>query len=231
MTVWRMVAVCVVLALAGPARAEEKPFDPSFAPALEKALAPLGAVKADLLKQTLRLSTAARSGGKPGPSGLKKKPLSATNFKPAFQGRPVLDAWMLSVDLSAEEKKAMRQGIESLLDMFVKEFRPNNLGASVTIAIGLCVMIVDDVDLTERFEKDLDQSINDVIANQPGIMKLSAREKHAMSEQLLTMTAIALTFYSVGKESNNATTSRAAVEMSKAILTVLIGQPSGLAVK
>ena len=228
MNVWRLVVVFVVLALAAPARAEEKAFDPSFVPALEKALAPMAAVKAELLKQTQRLSSAARSGGKAGSSGLKKKPRSATDFKPVLQGRPVLDAWLLQEDLTAEEKTAMRQGIESLLDMFAKEFRPNNLGSSVAIAIGLCVMIVDDVDLTEKNEKDLDQTMNDVIANQPGLLKLSAREKHAMSEQLLTLTAIALTFNSVGKESQNATTLRASVEMAKAILTVLTGQPSSL---
>ncbi|MBL9017333.1 MAG: hypothetical protein JNL83_24305 [Myxococcales bacterium] len=52
-----------------------------------------------------------------------------------------------------------------------------------------------------------------------------------MSEQLLTMTAIALQFYSVGKASNNARTLKAGVEMSKAILTVLTGQPSVLPAK
>lgn len=229
MNVWRLVVLFVVLALAAPARAEEKPFDPAFAPALEKALAPMAPVKAELLKQIRRLSAATRTGGKAGSSGLKKKPRTATDFKPVLEGRPVLDAWMmLEEDLTAEEKTAMRQGIESLLDMFAKEFRPNNLGSSLTIAIALCVMVVDDVDLTDKFQKDLEQTMNDVLASQPGLLKLSAREKHAMSEQLLTLSAIVLTFNSVGKESKNATTLRASVEMAKAMLTVLTGQPSSL---
>lgn len=232
MQVWRLVVVFVVLALGAPARAEEKPFDPAFAPALEKALAPMAPLKAELRKQTLRLATAVRTGGKAGSSGLKKKPRSATDFKPVLKGRPVLDAWMqLQPDLTAEEKTAMRQGIESLLEMFAKEFRPNNLGSSLTIAIGLCVMVVDDVDLTEKFQKDLEQTMNDVLANQPDLLKLSAQEKHGMSEQLLTLTAIVLLFNSVGKETKNATTLRASVEMAKAILTVLTGQPSSLPAK
>jgi hypothetical protein len=225
-----MVVVCLVLAFAGTARAERQ-FDPSFAPALEKAVAPLASVKAELLEQTLRISAAVRTSTKPRASGLKKKPLSATDFKPAFEGRPVLDGYMLSVAITGEEKKAMREMLESILAQYAKEFRPNNLGTAVAFAVSISVLIADDVDLTAAGDKEVMQTFNDVIANQPGLVKLSAQDKHMISEHLVTMTAIALQFYAVGQSSKNALTTKASVEMSKAILTVLIGQPSVLPAK
>ncbi|MBL9017332.1 MAG: hypothetical protein JNL83_24300 [Myxococcales bacterium] len=84
------------------------------------------------------MAAAARTATKPPRSGLKKKPLSATDFKPAFQGRPVLDGYMLSVPVSGDE----------------------------------------NVDIAAAGDKELVQTMNDVIANQPALPKLSAREKH-----------------------------------------------------
>ena len=231
MNVWRLVVMCAALAFAGTARAEEKTFDPNFAPALAKAVAPLESVKPELLKQTLRLSAAVRTSRKPPASGLKRKPMSATDFKPAFEGHPVLDAYMLNLEVSGDEKKAGRQLIESILAQYDKEFRRNNLGTAVAFAVSISILIADDVDLTAAGDKEVMQTFNDVIANQPGLVKLSAQEKHMISEQLVTMTAIALQFYAVAKNTNNALTMKAAVEMSKAILTVLIGQPSVLPTK
>jgi hypothetical protein len=181
--------------------------------------------------QMTKRSVAAMAGATPAPAAptpapsAPRQPLSATDFKPAAPGRPVLDAYLASLQFPPDQRATLRQVIEASIAEFEKAGRKNNVAASMAVALEASVLVLRGHENSDAESKALLQALNDLIAVSPEWKKMSAREKQNMSDSLLLASALTLNLAIVGKEDE--TSKKASVAIAEELLLRLTGSKTG----
>ena len=146
-----------------------------------------------LLKKNLEGNQAA-----PAPQQAPKvahKPISATDFKPADKGHPVIDKFVAGFLLSPDDRAQLKQALELSLKNFERETRKNNVATSFAIAIVAAVHCANGYDIPDAQSDEMVANINDALASLPTWKKMSARDKQTMSDAMLVYAAMMLNLY------------------------------------
>lgn len=181
--------------------------------------------------QSARRSVAAMAGATAAPAEAAptpkapRLPLSATDFKPSAPGRPVLDNYLASLQLPADQRVVLRQVLEASIVELEKESRKNNVAASMAVAIEASLLVLRGHENSDAESKALIQALNELIAVSAEWKKMSAREKQNMSDSLLLASALAVSLTIVGKEDE--TSRKASVAIAEELLLRLTGSKTG----
>ena len=123
------------------------------------------------------------------------KPLSATDFKPADKGHPVIDKFVAGFQLTPADRAGLKQALEQSLKNFEKETRKNNVATSFAIAIVAAVHVANNYDIPDADSDEMCLNINDAFAGSPQWKKMSARDKQTFSDAMLVYAAMMLNLY------------------------------------
>jgi hypothetical protein len=120
------------------------------------------------------------------------RPLSATDFKPADKGHPVIDRFVSGFELEPADRAGLKQALAKSLENFEKETRKNNVATSFGIAIVAAVHVANGRDIPDAESEELVANINDAMASSPQWTKMSARDKQTFSDAMLVYAAMML---------------------------------------
>ena len=153
----------------------------------------------------------------PPPAKVAHKPITATDFKPADKGHPVVDKFVAGFPLSPEDAASLKQALRLSLDNFEKETRKNNVATAFAIAIVAAVHVANNYDIPDAQSDEIVLSLNDAFAGSPQWKKMSARDKQTISDAMLVYAAMMLNLY--GQPDDNV--KAAGVNMARELLARL----------
>lgn len=145
-------------------------------------------------------------------------PLSATDFRPPAK-RQLPD--MLAEQTpgaTAEQKAALKQLYHGVMDAFEKEARKNNLAYAFAMLLGGALQVWTGKEIPDAESEKLAQDLNNLLASDGGLAKLSPAEKQKMYEAFIITGGSILAFWQMGAESNDDTLKNSAKDLAKFVL-------------
>ena len=143
------------------------------------------------------------------------QPLSATDFKRTGKGRPVLDRYMASTKLTGQQAAEFRAAIDATLGQLEAQVRKDNVATSMAVLITASTYVVRGVELDDATQDRLVAALNDVLAADPGFIKLKASDKQVVSDTLMVQAAVIVILSAIGDDSSKAASKAAAREALK----------------
>ncbi len=152
-----------------------------------------------------------------------QRPLSATDFKRTGKGRPVLDRYMASTKLTGQQAAEFRAAIDATLGQLETQVRKDNVATSMAVLIAASTYVVRGVELDDATQDRLVAGLNDVLAADPGFVKLKASDKQVVSDTLMVQAAVIVILSAIGDDGSKAASKAAAREA----LVFLTGSETG----
>lgn len=117
-----------------------------------------------------------------------KFPLARTDFKRT-------SPWLLPMTFAKSipgstpaQQKELSKAFVVVLDTVLKETKRPNLAYGLAVLIGVCIQIAYDVELPDAEFEQFAAGLNDVLAANPGLKRMSAKQKQqAYESMVLTM--------------------------------------------
>jgi hypothetical protein len=151
-------------------------------------------------------------------------PMTATDFTPALPGHPFVEQYLQSQPLTDEQRFAIFQNFGEMAARTARDARPNNLAASMAMAICGAIYLTDS-----RFsDADSDRYyvfLNDVLGAAPEIAAMSGLQKQNLSDALILQITVAKSLADLG-QSNPAARAQS-VLLARDMLLQLTGSPTG----
>jgi hypothetical protein len=151
-------------------------------------------------------------------------PMAATDFTPALPGHPFVEQYLQSQPLTGEQRFVILQDFGEMLARTAKEARPNNLAASMAMAICGAIYLTDS-----RFtDADSDRYyafLNDVLGASPEIAAMSGLQKQNLSDALILQITMAKLLADQGQ--NDPAMRAQSVQVARDMLVQLTGSPTG----
>jgi hypothetical protein len=148
-------------------------------------------------------------------SNAAQRPLSATDFKRTGKGRPVLEQYMASTKLTGQQAAEFRAAIDATLRQLEAQVRKDNVATSMAVLIAASSYVVRGVELDDATQDRLVAGLNDVLAADPGFVKLAASDKQVVSDTLMVQAAVIVILSAIGDDSSKAASKAAARETLK----------------
>ncbi len=148
-------------------------------------------------------------------SGNAGQPLSATDFKRAGTGRPVLDQYIASSKLTGRQAVEFRAAIDATLGQMEAQVRKDNVATSMGVLIAASTYVVRGIELDDPTQDRLIAGLNDVLAADPGFAVLKAKDKQIVSDTMMVQSAVILILSTVGDANSKAASKAAAREALK----------------
>jgi hypothetical protein len=126
-------------------------------------------------------------------------PLAMTDFRPIDAGHPVLTQFLAGLQMAPGPRATMQQAIGQVWAAMEAKVRPNNLAASLGIAVAVSTLVLTGKDESDAALAEQIARINDVIAVSPLWMGMQARGKQQLSDSLLLTTSVMLVYSEAGK--------------------------------
>lgn len=226
MSGWKVVVVAVVVAMGGAAHADFASM-PSFMSNMSTYQNDFFRASNAYTAQQVRYKRLAGNGTTATPPAApppakKHLPLSATDFKPAAKGHPIVDQILADNVKDAGERAKAKTAIDQAFAYFEKNgLRPNNLASSVTVVMELSMVATTGYQGDDAAEAELLANINDAIAANPAFKKMSARDLQTTSDVLWLSAALMVQFIQQGATDPKA--KQAAVQMANSMFATLTG--------
>jgi hypothetical protein len=152
------------------------------------------------------------------------RPITATDFKRADQGRPVIERFVAGFpQLAPADRATLKQALEQSLANFDKEARKNNVATSFAIATAAALHVANGYDVPDDKSDELVFMLNDALASAPQWKQMSARDKQTLSDAILVYAAMMLNLAGQPDEG----VKQAGVTMAREFLSQMGGAPSG----
>lgn len=150
---------------------------------------------------------------------VKHLPITATDFKPAAKGHPIIDQ-ILAENVAPGERAQAKASIEQAFAQLEKSgVRPNNLANSVALAIEVSMLSTNGYQGSDAAEAELLASVNDAIAANPAFKKMSAKDLQTTNDVLWLSSALMVQFIQAG----DAQSKKQGQQMAAMILGTLTG--------
>jgi hypothetical protein len=216
------VIVFIVAASAGTSRAD----DLILGTAYQNPWSSWSAYNYKRVESQVRARTKAAvnpSAGAAASSNAAQRPLSATDFKRAGTGRPVLDQYMASTGLTGRQAVELRAAIDAALGQIEAQVRKDNVATSMAVLIAASTYVVRGVELDDPTQDRLTAGLNDVLAADPSFNKLKAADRQLVSDTMMVQAALIVILSAVGDANSKAASNAAA----RAALKFLTGSETG----
>jgi hypothetical protein len=174
---------------------------------------------AELNKRLEQLELLKRKSGPPAAvvDGPAHAPLAATDFTPAGE-RNV--AQQLAGAVAAKDRAQVQALVEGLVPAIESApgFRKNNLAAAMTVALGAALQVALEQEMSDESSVALMQALNDVIANDASIAKLTNEQRTQAYDAFLVTGGLMAGILGNAKETKDASLMPIARELSLATL-------------
>ncbi|HYU15315.1 MAG TPA: DUF6683 family protein [Candidatus Acidoferrum sp.] len=156
---------------------------------------------------------------------VQHRPLSATDFKRVAKGRPALDRYMASIQLTGSQAAQFRAALDAALGQIELQVRKDNVATSMGVLIVASTFVLRGAEVDNPTQDRLVAGLNDVLAADPGFNKLKARDKQLMSDTMLVQASVMIMLATAGDANAKAVSQTAAREA----LRFLTGSELGIA--
>lgn len=114
-----------------------------------------------------------------------KFPIATTDFKR-------ISPWLMPMAFAKsipgttpDQQKELSATFTVVLDSVLKETKRPNLAYGLAVLIGGCIQIAYDVELTDADSDGLVRGLNDALATNPGLKKMTAKQKQQAYESMV----------------------------------------------
>lgn len=154
-------------------------------------------------------------------SGVPHLPISATDFVPVQQGRPIVDQAIANLALTPEQRLQLRNGVEEMFRRVAARYRGNNVAVSAAVAYATATLAVNGVDMNDQQTRELVFNINDQLARNPRFAAMSPVQKQNDSDGLIFQSVIISVLREMGTRDPQAR--QQSVELARVVLKQLNG--------
>ena len=151
-------------------------------------------------------------------------PITATDFTPAVPGHPAIEQYLQSQPFTDQQKAVIRQAFDEMSSRVAKTARPNNLAASVAVAVCGAIYLIDNK-FTDADSDRYYATFNDRLGASPAIATMSPLQKQNLSDGLIFQITVAELLTELGQ--NNPPVKAQSIQFAHAMLLQLTGSPTG----
>jgi hypothetical protein len=176
-------------------------------------------------QSTAMTAVAGGPGGRyPTPAVASHLPMTATDFRPAVYGHPLLEQYLGSQPFTPQQRAAVRQAFAEMSARVARAARPNNLAASMAAAVCGSIYVIDQ-SFTDADSDRYLLAINDRIAASPKFASLSPEQKQNLSDSLILQTTVIRLLAELGRSDPQAR--QQSTQLAHNTLQQLTGSPLG----